>query len=210
MRISKEHKFVFVSTPKAATMTLYKVLSSCYGPLVRVGWHTIMVPKDFRRGYFVWTVCRNPYTRALSSWWSTMGSGRKHPNGKLYYPKLPRGMSFEGFVEWMTDPNREPGGGRKLDTHFITSQSARLGEYQRPPDQVLRFEKLHEEFRTLPFYNGGPKEWPWINTSEGKQEVSKLPAPHMVFTQRAADCIWGWDRAVFERFGYQRESWKEL
>jgi hypothetical protein len=200
---------MFVSLPKAATMTLFKVLRVHYGPLLKRGWHRAKVPPEYR-GYFVWTVCRNPYTRAISSWWSTIGSGRNHPNGQPYYPDLARGTSFSEFVRWMTDPKRESGGGRPFDQYFVSSQTSRLARIGKEPDRVLRFENLHEEFAALPFYNGKPKKWPRINTSEGKQEVAKLPKPEEIYDQETADLIWGWEREVFKRFQYPRESWKEL
>lgn len=222
MRVNKKEGWVFVSLPKACTNTMYRVLKEHYGPLVRIGTHPHVVPIEYEK-YFIWTVCRSPFTRAVSQWWSSVGSGlgvgeelrAKNSRQRIpkplrkvryYFPSLPRFMPFEDFVEWLTKPERQnfPG----FQRHFVNSQTYRLRSFK--PARVLPVESLKEEFKTLPFYNGEPKEWPRINTAESKQVKAKLPPYSELFTQEIADRIIAYDPVPFEKGWYDRDSWKGL
>jgi hypothetical protein len=227
VRISEKYKFVFISLPKAATRSMYWVLSEHFPPVKRIAMHATVLPPAWKRAekWFTFTVCRNPYTRTYSQWWSCIGCqlprhGEKFARKRglplvelfkkipdaFYLPFLPRETTFPDFVKWLTSPARNKSRGttrRVLDT-----QHERLAQFRC--DRVLNYEKgLEVEFNRLPFVKI-PVLFPRINTSEEKQLVRKKPPYSEVFDQETADLIYGWEESTFERFGYDRDSWKDL
>jgi hypothetical protein len=209
VRVSEKHKYVFVSTPKAASQSLYRVLGEWYGPVRGYGMHGVKVPKQFK-DYFTWTVVRNPYTRAISQWWHSVGSGSRRPNGKKHIPELELGMPFPDYIQWLTSPNQNPqpsGPGRR----HVENQGWRLSQYRQ--DRVIYFENLETEFMALPFAEEGKPPWfPLVNTNLWHASLggSQPPPINSLFTPELASLVYNWETSVFEKFGYPRCSWETL
>jgi hypothetical protein len=228
MRISDKYKFVYVSLPKGGTRSMYWVLSEHFPPIMRISMHAAAVPKKFSYSipWFTFTVCRNPYVRAYSQWWSCIGSQlprhgerfarkrahltlaelfKKMPNA-FYLPFLPRTMTFKDFVAWLTSDDRAKSAG--ITRRVLDTQHERLAQFRC--DDVLRMEKgLEAEFNRLPFVKK-PVLFPRMNTSDEKQLVRIKPAYADVFDQETADLIYEWEKPTFELRKYERDSWKDL
>jgi hypothetical protein len=208
MRISRKHKFVYVSQPKAWTNTIYYVLHKYYGPLVSRAYHGLHIPPEFD-SYFKWTVVRNPYARVYSSWWAAIGCGghrpKSTPQRPLYYnPNLPRDTDFKEFVRRLTSPPGLKG------AHCCTLQF-RLDANKY--DRIVMVENFGPEFRKLPFYKRNcPPRVPCLNDSRkkapGKHFVLKSPKEE--YDQETADLVYRWERSIFDDYGYDRDSWMEL
>ena len=211
MRISERHKFVFVSTPKAATMSMYWVLRHTLDPkLRRKGMHGSIVPERYL-DYFTWTVVRNPYTRAISAWWHMTGSGSKRPCGKPHCPPVPDNQPFDEYIEWLTAEERFPTPTGPGKAH-AESQGWRFKRFRQ--DQVLRYESLWEEFFTLPFVKKAKptlQKIPRRNTRKHHQNIGLRTFPEgKLYTKELADKVYEWERAIFEQYDYDRDSWQEL
>ena len=87
MRVSTRHKFVYISTPKACTHTVYEILRKHYSQgLLELAFHSTVIPDKYR-DYFRWTIVRNPYSRAVSLWWSACRSSLRPAGGFRLVPE---------------------------------------------------------------------------------------------------------------------------
>lgn len=186
MVISHALNYAYVSTMKCATNTLYKLLVEQYQGQ-RVGdFHC----RDLRHappGSFLFSVCRNPYLRAVSIWWSTCMRGHDRYGLRR---ACGNGDDFETFITWVASlPQRPP---------IVQNQA----EWQAgiPFDRVLRLESLREEFESLPFVQGTVQGFPELNTTLN----NRLHARHYL-TPAAVEAVRRWAAVDFERFGYPLE-----
>lgn len=185
MIVDIDRKWVFVSTPKCATNTMYAVLPQYNGQRVG-GFH--QRDKGILVNTFSFTICRNPYDRAVSIWWSTC-----HPHEKEYKSKrdyrayLKDPTNFEEFILWFIS-HKGP---------FI-SQTGWLKGLNI--NRYLRMEDLKKEFLTLPFINKPPKEWPIENQT---RNIRKHYSEYM--TPKAIAAVQKWAVGDFEKLGYSLE-----
>jgi len=63
------HRVLFISTPKAATYTMYEVLTKYYGGVRVGGWHHDEIPDDCK-DYFRFGICRHPFARLVFAFYS--------------------------------------------------------------------------------------------------------------------------------------------
>jgi hypothetical protein len=202
MRISEKHKFVFVTTPKVATQSLFVILKMHFSPLISVGEHNLNIPEEYK-DYFTWSVCRNPYTRMFSAWWALVGSGSKRPGNK------PRAAPFDKYLNFKTFTRLAINGGHRVKPHN-TRQTDRFTHFRN--DMIIRFEYLEADFLLLPFVTT-PIKFVCINTKEDHARRGRktlVPKYSDVFTQEIADAIYKWEKPIFKRFNYDEDSWKEL
>jgi len=184
VKISHKNRFVFVSMPKAGTNTLYDILREHY-EVRHVGrYHNRKIPPECRK-WFTWSIVRNPFQRAISLWWRTVGAPRDQ---KRYFrfPSYPVGLV--DFMYSLVAGERRDGG------HLRLNQTDRLRGLR--VDRVIHLETLGEEFKTLPFYTGQPEKWPHLNISTG------LPDEDSILTPEALSLIKKWAGPDFNNFGY--------
>jgi hypothetical protein len=210
MIISHAHRFAFISTMKCATNSLTHVLMTRYGGVMPGGLHDRrmeLVPP----GAFTFSVCRNPYTRAVSIWWSTC---MRHDLDRYGFRRAcPDPDSFEGFMAWAVAQEAAP-------HELLITQS----EWHRDTriDRFLRLEQLDDEFGQLPFVAPGER-LALLNATttadQGLLDVTHLKAGDVVqalgarpqqrrahvrtyLTPRAVDLVQAWAADDFARFGY--------
>ena len=190
MIVSDRYQFVFVSTPKCCTNTMYEVLPKHFkGARILPGFHRTAVPPRYRQ-YFTWTIIRNPYARAVSIWYSTTVRATGGSAQRYGYEAI-GSTSFERFLEWLLT---RPGelAQRSLDVpQAVWLVPCRI-------DRHLRLESLADELRSLPFWRSDI-DVPIRNPSDGCK-----PWPEYI-TRRARDLILEWANIDFEAFGYPRE-----
>ena len=206
MRINKKLKFVFVSTPKAGTHTIYKILDEHFSHgLLQAGFHNNRIVNSYQE-YFRWTVVRNPFTRAASIWWSACRLAHKDQYG---FRKKSKGQyNFTKFVKWMAsvsndDKHKEP---------MLKNQTTWLAPAQ--PIHIIHLEKLEEELKQLPFWKNGIKIDQLNTTTEKIEEQSKLegskiirPSVRELYYENyeAIDAVLKWAEPDFNKFGYIKE-----
>jgi len=205
MRVNKKYKFVFISTPKAGTHTIYKVLKDHYSEgLLEIGFHYTEVPPPYQ-DYFRWTVCRNPYSRAVSLWWS----GCKLAALDQYGFRKGCGAKddFTQFIVWLASTSskeKEPEPLMKCQTEWLAPAE---------PIHAIHLENLEEEIKQLPFWKEGIK-LPWLNTTSQKiesqmknkgQTIIRPPWWKMYKEEEAIEAVIQWAGDDFENFGYSEE-----
>lgn len=170
--------------PKAATNTMYDVLKTHYaGEHIGPGFHSYRIPEKCR-DWFIFSVCRNPYSRAVSMWRSTIG-----PEDSYDIQRMVGSDEFADLMRYLA----KNGPWRNV----VKPQHAIVGNL--PIQRFLRCENLDDEVQTLPFWHG-PSPLPVLNTTRQMRE-------HWLryMTPQIVEWIQAWAGKDFEMFGYRRE-----
>lgn len=206
MRINTKHKFVFISTPKAGTHTIYKILETHFREGLSLGgdFHCNRITGKPRE-WFRWTCVRNPYSRVVSLWWSTCRCHSPDIYGAI------RGCGaqddFNKFVAWLAATTKDQ---RKREP-LLMNQADWLSPVM--PIYVVHIEQLQEELATLPFWKSGI-EVPRLNTSSQKiraqseEEGREIPRPswqELCSDPGIQQVIQTWAQRDFEIFGYSKD-----
>ena len=144
MIVSDKHKFVFVSTMRCGTHTMFNALQGPpyhgYHERRLDSYHGRIIP-DKAKDWFTFAVSRNPYSRLVSIW-------RVITQGERYRHYTPLGQCpFAKFVCWAAaEPNIDRWAGMLIPQHRWL-KGIRL-------DTVLRLENLDREVKRLPFWQG--------------------------------------------------------
>jgi len=205
MRINKLHRFVFVSVPKVCTHSIYHILSHHYQKGLIAKWfHHNVVPLRYSR-YFRWTVCRNPFTRAASLWWSACRLARL--DQYRFRERCGAADDFTRFVAWLAGTTAEE---RKVEP-LMMSQTQWLQPAQ--PLRILHLETLANDLEQLPFWKQGIQISQLNTTSEKIAEEERhegrlIPRPSIASLysdDTARRAVIDWARPDFDRFGYSLE-----
>ena len=190
MIVSDKHKFVFVSTMRCGTHTMFNALQ---GPVYQGyheqrhgGYHNRIVPPR-AKDWFTFAVSRNPYSRLVSIW-------RVITQGTRYRHYTPLGKcSFPLFACWCA---AEPNIGKRAG--MLLPQGQWLDGIRL--DTILRLEDLDAEVKRLPFWTGPDHVEPAPNrTCIGQPHWSTYYSDPEII---AAAQDWAGDD--FETYGYQR------
>lgn len=191
MFVCPKYKALFVAIPKTGTRSVYDILLGKYEGYVHKE-HEQIIPEQYKE-YFSFITVRNPYDRACSEYWSTCHKGL--------------GVCYGGFQEKFEQKN--------IPNTLENFLSFRLGLLWIPQykfyennriDQILRFENLQNDFKTLPFLTDHI-ELPKINTTtvyiEGKYHNIR---PHWkkLITPKAGRIINEFFAKDFEMFNYEK------
>jgi len=186
MIVMPEHHALFVSTPKCGTNTFYSILKQHYGGQ-RVGrFHDRDVPAEYRE-WFVFSIVRNPYSRAVSTWYSTTVN---RDNKRYAYDALGT-TCFHTFLRFLLA--RPP----MLETRSLSIPQAEWLQ-DVPLSRLLHLESIDGDVRALPFWRDEPL--PRLNASTGCDPWQRY------VDREAAELIERWAPDDFERFGYSRLS----
>lgn len=213
MIISHSHRFVFISTMKCATNSLTEALVRDFDGVMPGDLHERrmdLVPP----GYFTFSVCRSPYTRAISLWWSTCMRNDLDRYG--FRRACPDPDSLSGFMQWVASL-------RTVPHELLLTQS----EWHRHTriDRFLKVEQLQSAFEALPFTPPGARlgllnatttdqqgvmDLQRLRAGEGDRALSSRPQRRRgpaaeYLTPEAAEAIEHWAAEDFERFGYVRD-----
>ena len=213
MIISHSHRFAFISTMKCATNSLTQALIRDFDGVMPGGLHERrmeLVPA----GYFTFSVCRNPYTRAISLWWSTCMRNALDRYGFRQACADPDTLG--GFMQWVN-------GLRTVPHELLLTQS----QWHRDTrvDRFLKIEDLDAEFAALPFARPGASlgllnattteqqgimDLQRLQAGDGDLAFSTRPqrrrsAARDYLTPGAVEAVQAWAAEDFDRFGYSRD-----
>ena len=205
MRINRHFKFVFISTPKACTHTIYRILDENFSAgLIENGFHNNRVP-DLYQNYFQWTVCRNPYSRMVSIWWSACRLAHRDQYG--FRKGCGTKDDFGQFVYWLTKLSLNK---RQRDP-LMLNQSEWL--YNVDSIISIHMESLEHDLKHLPFWQNGIKI-PKLNTTNKKildrekeegRAIIKSSWQKFYQDRKIQKAVKEWAKPDFNRFGYSEE-----
>ena len=129
---------------------------------------------------------RNPFDRAVSTWWSITHKARKN---NLAILDAMGSEDFPAFVRWMVTLHPCSSYSRRS---IYCPQTTWLQHI--PMSLWLRFEHLNEDFKAAPFSDG--LELPVINSS--------THAPWQeYYDNETTALVYEWAKGDFEAFGYE-------
>lgn len=203
MRINKKLEFVYISTPKCCTHTIYKILEDHYSDgLRKAGFHNNRIVDGYQK-YFRWTVVRNPFSRAVSIWWSACRLA--HKDQYKFRARSGGQYDFTTFVEWMANVSDE----EKAREPLLQNQTEWLTPAE--PIHAIHLENLMDELRELPFWKDGI-QISKLNTTDEKiktqselegNQISK-PLLSDLYNERSIEAVLKWADPDFDRFEYKR------
>lgn len=201
MVVSEKHKYIFGSTPKAGTHTMYHLLETFFDgtrlPYSNT-FHGVInnkgIPEKYK-DYYKFTIVANPFRRALASWKPLVTQPMYI---KRSWPQRIGGSEFIDFTRYLR---------RIKDSNFETAKKplilpqCRLGHMHVEWDKIMHLETIQEDFNSLPFVDRHidvPQHCSY-NKFEGKDDWKKK------YNQECIDNVlyaWGED---FDRLGYSKE-----
>ena len=201
MIICHNPPFVFISTPRAGTHSMYHFLCERFGlekPSAGLPFHRRAVPSKYVR-YFRFTTCRNPYPRAVSGWWALSRHRRYREEW------LPRFGSedFTDAMRWRAGQIPKLTG---RAANILWSQAIWQDGFTYPPHKVLRLEAIDAETTSLPFIGEAVKVarlGPHYGTG-----IMEYGDWKQIMTDEAAEHIRRWAAEDFRRFNYST-NWRD-
>lgn len=187
MIASESLRMVFLAIPRTGSFSITQTMTEHCQDLVKFGHHRMDVPRQYLfQGFYVWAVARNPYARMLSHY---RHRARCHPRkvGPMTFRQFVERTSAETWSElnMMNDPPA---------VRWPLPKIA-------PVVNWFRYECLEEEWKRLPFWRGEAPPLHHIN-----QSISNWG----FYDQELADKVFRYYGPDFDRFGYDRESWRIL
>lgn len=196
MIISTKHKYVFISTPKTGTHTMFNLLINQFDGqrVVTNGFHSTKIPNEINIDeYTIFTTVRNPYDRFVALWYSI-----------LYV----REDYIQSWSQYLSDKSLESFAIFINNQDFIQNKSkVRLAQLVIPQYKwvsfmpkktiILHLENLNQEFHELSFVNKKcsiPHNLKREHESWDRLKNSKV-----------TDLINKWAEYDFQLFGYQQE-----
>ncbi len=198
MVISIKHRYAFVSTVKGGTNSLYRMLIDQYSG-ARYGTFHHNDVSDIPPNWFLFTTCRNPYTRAISIWYSTCMRGKDRYG---FRQMCPDPDSFVAFAEWAALMQSQLG--RLASTQRELLQTQTQHHAGIPFQRILRTEQLEQEFNTLPFVGSEYRQLPALNVTHSQRSCLED-----YLTDRAILAVRRWMEPDFENYGYSFEFTSE-
>ena len=213
MMINHENKFLFISTPKAGTHTMYDVLYNEFGCELRddkgkvrkyepekIMLHPTRIDSPFKN-YYKFTIVRNPYERAVSFWTAI------NREGKERYISLCGGKEFSDYAKAISDrgflEKQYNSGSVRRPIHVpIHAQFCGQSEWHKNNvyDDVIHLENIIEEFHKLSFVN---------KTIEFPQKFSlsnlRSKPWKEYYTKELRQIVYNAWKEDFERYGYSEE-----
>lgn len=155
MWVNDQKKFVFVSTPKSGTHTMYNILRTQGGK--QYGQPPGVEPQsNFHRNvldpswedYYKFTVVRNPFSRAVAAWWHLIvkkddGNIIKRRAFQASMNKAMGGDSFQHFTAFLLFRHDVPDRAIMFDSQHEWHNNIQF-------DKVIKLEQLQQGLNEIP------------------------------------------------------------
>jgi hypothetical protein len=150
MMVCHDRKFVFVSTPKAATHSMYQTLRSSFNVQLKTLEDSRMhcnILDPNTESYYKFTVVRNPFSRAVSSWWQIIKNSKQQTNFKdRYFDQYD--STFQSFTSFLLELETFGQHPRMFDSQHFWHNGITF-------DTILKLESIQKDYNCLPFVKGG-------------------------------------------------------
>lgn len=225
-RLSKQHRYVAVTTPKVACTAVKAVLHNFEGlaPVEdphETGWELVLSAypnaeiaeflssPDWLRFCFV----RNPYDRLFSAWKSKIGNYidheyapfREEMRAHYGYPSttdpVPL-LAFRDFADYIVSDIEGP---YRLDPHWDRQVNILIPDFIQY-DVVGRFESFATDFGQILTKVGAPDGI--VQQASEVVNATSHVALTAAYDNELADRVYDHYRVDFETYGYDRESWR--
>jgi len=189
--IGRDLRYVFMSTPKAATNSLYAWLTEHYGGVhdKHQPFHGTQVPDDCL-DFFKWSIVRNPYSRAVSIWWGLTQDPQREQRWVDMVGSEP--LDFVAFWQWVLTHHHS------RDGAVCWSQVEWQAGFNVRPHVILELEQLEIDLSCLSFVvKCGMKPVPRLNETRSKREPWRA-----YYTPEALPLVNRWGKVDAEAYGY--------
>jgi hypothetical protein len=213
MIISHVGRYVFIALPKTGSSGMSKALIEHFSGIDLQPHHRTIVPGECL-DYCVFTVVRNPYSRALSLWKFC----QRRPNHRLH--ELASKLSFRDFMLWMADRTIHPVVMlRPMELEYFYPEARPLLFKGRDPNQTeflsmnrdahfIKLEYLDLQFHRLPFMKSGPfghlHNFSFEVTNNDPDGTNGVPTQMLLDDPVLEQAIYDWAGPDFINFGYTR------
>jgi len=167
---------------------MYRVLVRDYGGERQPGEHPNTMP-EWAADFFCWSICRNPYSRAVSIWRMLSADGDPYRVRERIGESVCADLAL--FAEWLADHWRD--GWLSRFGPLVWPQAKQIGHLQL--DAICELELLNETFIDLPFVRS-PVSLPRLGATTGGWL-------HLA-TSRVAAAVERWAADDFTQLGYSR------
>jgi hypothetical protein len=224
-RVSRRYKYLWVSLPKAASVTTALILRELDGNPYTGGdlWKDegVSTLKDFTTAeivemltsqeWFRFAFVRNPYDRLFSSYKDKIMRSDGDPWYSRHRSEIRAAFDYPvrdgdrvGTVSFRDFVRHIQSGAHACDPHWCV-QAKRLMTDIIPYDFIGRFERFGDDFRSvLQRLNASAEllraELPVCN------QTPKIPLA-AAYDRDLADTVYEMNQEDFETFGYHRDSW---
>jgi hypothetical protein len=158
MWVNSQKEYVFVSTPKSGTNTMYDILKAQGGR--KYGQPPGVEPKSTLHrnvldpswnDYYKFTVVRNPFSRAVAAWWHLIvkkdEGGAKRRGFQISMNKAMGGDSFQHFTAFLLFRHDVPDRAIMFDSQHEWHNNIQF-------DKVLKLEDLQTGLNDIPLLDG--------------------------------------------------------
>ena len=200
MIVSKKHKFVFISTPKTGSHSMFKILHDNFsGERIGPNFHETNIPSDVKLSqYTVFSTCRNPYERLVALWHSLLHAKDDKKGYRSAWISALSDDSLLTFSKFVAKNKNHIEFMSKVRLPTLAMPQYRW--YKKMPEQTipLHIENIDEEFSNLTFVKE-PVKVPKVLSR-------KHALWHDLKTEEVLHRANIWADGDFEKFGYQKEE----
>lgn len=198
MILSRQYKYVFISTPKTGSHSFFRLLQDEFdGERQWPGFHRTEMPLK-TDGYTVFSTCRNPYDRLIALWNSLLFA---KPDKHGYRDAWLSALRKDDFLTFCAFAAKH-----KDDIEYVpkvrlpTLMTPQYRWYRKMPDDVipLHIENIDEEFHALTFVDKQVTIPHALKRNHASWDDLK--------TDEIIELANEWAGEDFEKFGYIKEG----
>lgn len=200
--ISRQAEAVYVAIPKCGSQAVYAWMRDHLGG-ERWGAQNEMAVPGFARTFYRFTVCRNPYARAVSLWWSTTQRDKSQdPYG--FRGACPGPDDLGAFMRWIVELRQASRDGRPVPVAHDPLSRTQLEQIRQamPLDREVRLEGLGAVLPTLPFVPDAVRDLGPVPIANQSAHQYMSPAHWLARFPDAVDAVKAWAFRDFCQFGY--------
>lgn len=185
MVVLPQYKALFISQPRCATHSMFDLLCRAYGGKRATGpnrtFHRRKKPEG-TEDWLCFTVCRNPYSRAVSFWSQAINTHWERLKGKL------ASREFIDFARWLAN----------TDHDMLWPVSMHNWHAGIRIHLTLRLETLERDAQWLPFHDSGAP----IHQLNALEQDRKPWREY--YTDESAALVRRWAGSDFDIYGYEQ------